>query len=186
MTMTITLALAVLTAVLLLIFVASIGFNKNWFSKKERKIEERIKEVMSEIYDAAKNTKSAIVVFPDENDIPFYEMMVKKGYIRNNPLGNGYMMTEDYEKMWSKINVDNICHTKFEPDDGVLTRELDPKTGKLVPVITEKMVFENKEKIQDIIKTKREEVEKLRPKIEEEKRRTEEALKSLSKPRRIK
>lgn len=137
---------------------------------KKRDIKNKEKEAMSNILEAAKKCKSAVVVLPEEEDIPVYEKLVSDGKIKRNPLGSGYMLTDDYEKIWSKIPSEHV-HAKFEPDDGVLTRDVDPKTGKLVPVITEDMVLNNKEKVNEIIKNKINEIEKIKPKIEEEKRR---------------
>ena len=130
----------------------------------------RMKEAMSQVHEASKKSKSAVVVFPEEQDIPVYDALVQSGRLRRNPLGSGYMLSDDHEKIWSKIPADHV-HTKFEPDDGVLTREIDPGTGKLVPVITEKMLLENPGAADEILRKKREEVERMRPKIEEDKRR---------------
>jgi hypothetical protein len=140
--------------------------------KKVNEKSNRKEEVMMQILDASKKTKSALVVIPDKSDIQLFNELVNEGLLRKNPLGDGYMLTEDHEKIWSKIPTDSIYHSKFEPDDGVLTKDLDPKTGKLVPVITEKMVLEEKEKVDEILRRKKDEIEKIRPVIEAEKRKT--------------
>ena len=125
---------------------------------------------MSQVFEASKKCKSAVVVFPEDQDIPVYDALVKSGRLRRNPMGSGYMLSDDHEKIWSNIPADHV-HTKFEPDDGVLTKEIDPVSGKLVPVITEKMLLENPGAADEILRKKREEVERMRPKIEEDKRR---------------
>lgn len=159
----------VIVFVLFIGFLVSMYFQKRKSSKKES-MEEEMEEAMFQVIEASKMSKSAIVVIPDESDIPVYEKLVESGKLKKNPLGSGYMLAEDHEKVWSNIPKEHV-HPKFEPDDGVLTKDIDPKTGKLVPVITEQMLKEDRSKVKEIIENKIKEVEKIRPEIEMNKKK---------------
>lgn len=160
----------ILTIGIILVVLTSIAVLNYVVLTRKSNMRSRMEEAMFQVYAAAGKCKSAVVVFPEEQDIPVYEALVKSGSLRRNPLGSGYMLPDDHEKVWSKIPVGHV-HSTFEPDDGVLTREIDPKSGKLVPVITEKMLLENPGEADEILRKKREEVERMRPKIEEDKKK---------------
>lgn len=163
--------------IILAVFAAIAVLNYVLLTRKSN-MRGRMEEAMFQVYAAAENCKSAVVVFPEDQDIQVYDALVKSGRLRRNPLGSGYMLPDDYEKVWSKIPVDHV-HTKFEPDDGVLTKEIDPVSGKLVPVITEKMLLENPGAADEILRKKREEVERMRPQIEEDKKKVVDSMFAL-------